>query len=105
MPDGLLCSPALRTHQTAELMRDGLGLHDSILREDSRLYLATANGIRTVLAATSDDLQCLLLVAHNPAISALASLLSAEAAQVALATAHYRVLQLQLTNWLQLGSR
>lgn len=68
----VLCSPALRTRQTAELVMQRLGYIDT--RHDPRIYEATAGGLIDVLEDHTEA-ESLLLVGHNPGLESLVALL------------------------------
>ena len=68
--DLVLVSPALRTAQTwAELAEV---LHPGTVREEPSLYDAPALGLVHLLAALPEEVRSVLVVAHEPAVSAAA---------------------------------
>ncbi len=70
--DLVLCSPAVRTRETTELVLERLPRPPEIrLVED--IYEATVSGLMAVLEA--NPVARILLVGHNPGISGLASFL------------------------------
>lgn len=75
-PDSVLCSPALRTRQTWQ----ALALDCEAVRFEAALYGAGAAELRAHCAALAAPVDCALLIAHNPGISALAAQLSESAA-------------------------
>jgi len=77
-PDLVLVSDAVRTRQTWDAMDEAFG--DLEMRIEPRLYEATVAGLRDVIEAARDDAGCLMVVAHNPAVHALASRYVTEAA-------------------------
>src|SRR5690606_33099160 len=66
-------SPALRTLPTARLVAATLGLDSDIIREDRQIYLAGSPRLMHVLSLLDDELNAVLLVAHNPALTDLAN--------------------------------
>ena len=80
VPDLLLASPARRTRQTAEVVVATMELPSSVLRFVDSLYNGTASTLaRELQRASSAGL--VLLVAHNPGISALAQKLAEDPAR------------------------
>jgi phosphohistidine phosphatase len=71
-PDVILASPAMRALTTASLFADSFGLarEAMVLMED--LYACGAHRLLDLVSATHDHVGCLMLVAHNPAISDVA---------------------------------
>ena len=74
-PDIVFCSSALRTRQTwlALSKSPPIDVEARILDE---LYLANANELLTALHQSPVDASCVLMIAHNPGLSALASSLA-----------------------------
>lgn len=69
-PDLALISSAARTRQTWDQMHDGFG--DVEVRWETALYNAAADVIRRLVEASEDETGCLLVIAHNPGVHALA---------------------------------
>lgn len=69
-PDLALVSSAVRTRQTWEQMHDVLG--DVEVRDEPRLYNAPADVLRGFVEASEEEAGCLLVLAHNPGVHALA---------------------------------
>jgi len=80
-PELVLCSPALRTRQTLELVATGFdpGSGATVELEPS-LYGASAEDLLAALREVPDDVGSVLLVAHQPGIQDLALLLTAAGA-------------------------
>jgi phosphohistidine phosphatase len=75
--DAAVCSPAVRTGQTWELLAATLdGAPVPIV--DDRVYAATAQTLLTVVREIPDDAGSAVLVGHNPGVSDLVALLSGE---------------------------
>ena len=70
-PDAILSSPAVRARTTAELIARELDA-DETLVVDHRLYATSADGLLEVIRAQDDDVDCLLVVGHNPEMDTLA---------------------------------
>lgn len=73
LPDFILCSPAARTRQTADIFKTALAnafpAHPVTLQEAPSLYRANAVGyIQEIRSQIPDTSQCALIVGHNPSI-------------------------------------
>ena len=95
----ILSSEALRARQTAELVAEAWG-HSLAIEIEPSLYLATSEQIRAVLARLRADILSILLVGHNPGLSAFARDLGAHGCT--LSPAEYALLRPELDDWSQL---
>lgn len=77
VPDCIIASSALRTSETALLMASFLKQELTVLLKPS-LYHASANDYLALIQQQSATLKKLLIIGHNPAISALVSLLTGQ---------------------------
>jgi phosphohistidine phosphatase len=93
-------SAATRTLQTAQILEANLGPCNIII--DENLYLATPEQIIRVIAAAPPRIHRVLLVGHNPGISAAGSLLLHDQHLEMLATAGWVTLSLQTPEWLHI---
>jgi phosphohistidine phosphatase len=98
-PQRILTSSAPRAFETAQLVADCLGQGQE-LEAVPALYLAEEGPYLSALRALPDALARVLLVGHNPTLSALAGKLGAAGAE--LRPAEYVELQLELAAWQQL---
>jgi phosphohistidine phosphatase len=71
-PDLVLCSPATRTRQTLER----LPFDDSPVLFEDQLYGASAFALLARVRAVPDEVQSLVVIAHNPGLEELAHLLA-----------------------------
>jgi phosphohistidine phosphatase len=69
-PELVLCSPAVRTRETLELVRDALG--DPTVVFDDGLYGASSGGLLARLRLVEDAVASVLLIGHNPGLHDLA---------------------------------
>ena len=77
-PEILLHSDARRTLETAELVRETLGLPSAAMVSDARLYLASVETLLEVLGEQdARGVHHLMIVGHNPGLEALARRLDA----------------------------
>jgi len=81
-PDLILTSPARRALSTAQLIADALGQPRSDIVINERLYEATLPALLATVRSTDDRHRTLMLVGHNPEISALAHLLAPDISEM-----------------------
>jgi phosphohistidine phosphatase len=74
--DLVLCSSALRTRETAELVLAGFGKAPRILHEDG-LYLASASDLMERLRGIDERWDAVMVIGHNPGLHELAIALAA----------------------------
>ena len=98
-PQLILCSPARRTQQTAELLLQVQQLAPARLRFETAIYLATLTTLQRLVAATADDITRLLLIGHNPGISQLLLWVAPDPDRRGLATAQFTSLPLPVSRW------
>ena len=98
-PQLILCSPARRTQQTAELLLQAQQLAPALLQIENAIYLATMTTLQRLVAATADDITRLLLIGHNPGISQLLLSLAPDPGRRGLATAQFACLPLPVSRW------
>jgi len=75
--DLVLCSPALRTRETAELVLAGFAAPPRILYEDA-LYLAGQAALMRRLRQLDESAGAVMVIGHNPGLHELALALAAE---------------------------
>ncbi|MFF4605705.1 SixA phosphatase family protein [Streptomyces sp. NPDC001339] len=78
IPDLTLCSTSVRTRETWKLVVSELPQRPRTVY-DERLYEASLGELIALLNETSDDVNDLMLVGHNPGVHALADALAGEA--------------------------
>ncbi len=71
-PDLILSSPATRARATAESIAGELGYERGRIAADERLYAADPDQLLAVIRQFDDAAKCVLLVGHNPELTALA---------------------------------
>ena len=69
--DLIVASPAIRTKKTAEIFADALDYKKSIMYNEV-LYMAFVNELFKTISYTFDTVDSMLLVGHNPSLTALA---------------------------------
>jgi phosphohistidine phosphatase len=75
-PDHVVVSPAARTRETWRQIAAALRLAPEA-RFDERVYNAAAQALFGVVAETTDGIQTILMIGHNPGLHELAMLLVA----------------------------
>jgi phosphohistidine phosphatase len=75
MPDWIICSSAKRTKSTAKICSEKVGYKKSIRFEDS-LYNAGSDTYLDIIAVLNNKYDSVMMVGHNPAISAIVTILT-----------------------------
>lgn len=68
-PDLIICSPALRTKQTAEHICDKLKYDYNKIRFDKSIYESTEEEIMQAIQVTDETVRTLVLIGHNPSLT------------------------------------
>ena len=111
IPDLVLCSSAIRARQTWELVRSGLGSAEPELLVSEMLYEAGTVGVLAQVREVADDVRTVLVVGHEPIMSAVAGGLAGEGSDAAaiarlhvgMSTATFAVLEF-VGSWMELDS-
>ncbi|MGW1892768.1 SixA phosphatase family protein [Streptomyces sp. NPDC002004] len=85
-PDLVLCSTAVRTRQTWDLVAGTVDRAPTVSYEP-RVYAASADGLRNVLREVAERHRTVLLIAHNPGAQDLVLSLAGDGEDGALARA------------------
>lgn len=96
IPDAIFSSPAMRAAETAALVRE----HGNIPAEitfDERIYEASPQALRQVVADVSNNVESLLVIGHNPGIEGF--LLYLTGSLRPMPTAALAILELDIDNW------
>jgi phosphohistidine phosphatase len=101
LPDQILCSSAERTRETVELMLQAWSANPDWSMVES-LYLATPDTIVSTIRSGFSGAETLMVVAHNPGITYLASMLAGKG--IDMPTAAIAVFQMTNTEWCDLDS-
>jgi len=72
--DLIVSSPAVRTRETAEIFAEILNYDKSIMYNEV-LYLAFVNELLETISYTFDTVDTMILIGHNPSLTALATLI------------------------------
>src|SRR6266853_6030700 len=77
-PDLILSSPARRALATAQIIAEKLDYKLKDIVVDGRLYAATVDDLLNVVHTLGDPLERVVLLGHNPGLTALAHRLSSQ---------------------------
>src|SRR5262245_65743547 len=69
-PELILCSPAVRTRETLELLQPAVG--DATVTFDDALYGASSDRLLARLRSVPDEVESVMLIGHNPGLEQLA---------------------------------
>ena len=97
-PDKVLVSSARRTKMTANTVAETLSWDNSSFVYDERLYNASLSKMLYVLEELDDEVNEVLLIAHNPGVSWLASHLCPELI-FGFSTGSFCVLEFDCETW------
>lgn len=81
VPQLILSSSSVRTQQTAELLLDRWDENPAVSYSES-LYLSNPETILAAIRGDNRGLDCVMVLAHNPGMSMLASILSNRAVEM-----------------------
>jgi phosphohistidine phosphatase len=99
--DAMLVSPALRTRETAIIVAAELDITDE-LRFEPALYLGTPDELLPPVRRCAADSQTVLMVGHNPGLSALAQQFMGGTQRIELRPAGLCRIQFEHASWQQL---
>ncbi|WP_039454774.1 SixA phosphatase family protein [Candidatus Jidaibacter acanthamoebae] len=107
VPELILCSNAIRTKQTAEIVLNNLSDKTNLIFKQE-LYNSSINNLISIIEDTNDDINTLMVIGHNPSITLLSEILSPtnkhvfpEVSDYAI-TAKLVVLNIDTNNWFPL---
>jgi phosphohistidine phosphatase len=99
VPDLILTSAALRTRETADIFAKVLGIAPRLVQAEDSLYLAEGDHILTSIRGTGPRVAHLLVIGHNPGISATAIALAPEAVSTDLPTCGALTMTVTCRSW------
>lgn len=76
IPDRVICSPALRTKQTCQLILNTLGIDEHKVFWAEKIYQASLNDLLSIIKQHSTNTHTLLIIGHNPGLDQLVCYLS-----------------------------
>jgi phosphohistidine phosphatase len=98
-PDLILVSAAVRTRETADIFAKLLGVPARLLQADDSLYLADGDHILAAIRAVGPRVTHLMVIGHNPGISAAAISLAPEAVNADLPTCGTLTMAVSCATW------
>jgi phosphohistidine phosphatase len=99
IPDLILTSAAVRTRETADIFARVLGVPPRLLQAEDSLYLADGDQILATIRAFGPRVSHLLVIGHNPGISAAAISLAPEAVTTDLPTCGTLTMHVSCALW------
>lgn len=105
VPDLILVSAALRTRETADIFAKSLGVAARLLQPDDSLYLADGEHILATIRGVGPRVKHLMVIGHNPGISAAAISLAPEAVIGDLPTCGTLTMRVSCATWNLLDRR
>ncbi|HQL40433.1 MAG TPA: histidine phosphatase family protein, partial [Anaerolineaceae bacterium] len=96
VPQVILSSTAVRCSQTAEAVADKIDYKNEVIYSPT-LYLAEPQTYLDALQGLSDDVDCVLVVGHNPGLEGLVQILSGKVEP--LPTAAIALIQMPIRSW------
>jgi phosphohistidine phosphatase len=98
-PDLILLSAAVRTRETADAFAKELGVPARLLQADDSLYLADGDLILAAIRAVGPRVGHLMVIGHNPGISAAAISLAPETVNADLPTCGTLTMSVNCATW------
>jgi len=77
-PNLILSSSAVRALDTAEIIAEKIDYKRKNIRVEDRLYAVEADKLLDVIRRLGDELDCVMLIGHNPELTELAHRLSSK---------------------------
>jgi phosphohistidine phosphatase len=99
VPDLILTSAAVRTRETAETFAKVLGVPPRLLQAEDSLYLADGEHILGAIRAVGPRVTHLMVIGHNPGITAAAISLAPEAVTGELPTCGTLTMAVACARW------
>ena len=99
VPDLILSSAALRTRETADTFARVLAVPARLLQADDSLYLADGEQILAAIRAVGPRVTHLMVIGHNPGISAAAISLAPETVTTDLPTCGTLTMSVVCARW------
>ena len=75
-PDLILASPATRAAMTAKIISEYLNMDERKLKFDTSIYEADPTSLLQLLRRMPKEIDSLILIGHNPALTSLANILA-----------------------------
>ena len=101
VPAVIFSSPAVRARETASLVKKA-GKLDAELRFEERIYEASPQTLKQVVAGIDDEFRSAMIVGHNPGMEGFIRLLTGKLESMP--TAALAVIDLDIARWEDVGS-
>ena len=101
-PQLIITSSAARTYQTAKLISEGIGYEVNNIASRQRIYNTSLDTLWYTVVDLPNELDTVMLVNHNPAISFLVGLLLAPKQHISMQPCGAYCLQFKLNDWSEL---
>lgn len=105
IPDRIISSPSVRTLTTISKLTHAIGLKGDAIETDSTLYHAEPLGLLSIIHSCPREVASLMLVGHNPGLTALARLLCPAEAPDNIPTCGLFALQFSTQSWAEAGTK
>ena len=99
-PDLILCSSARRAVETVEILVETLGYENEIIYSDT-LYMGEPGDFIEALKTLDNDIETVMIVAHNPGLEAYVQIIDGEIESMPTAALGHMVLSLE--DWQELS--
>jgi len=74
-PDLIVCSTALRTRQTLDLVQENAGWKELSIDFDEQIYLASPDSVLRLIRSLGDEIESAMIIGHQPFTGVVASAL------------------------------
>ena len=101
VPAVIFSSPAVRARETASLVKKA-GKLDAELRFEERIYEASPQTLKQVVAGIDDEFRSAMIVGHNPGMEGFIRLLTGKVESMP--TAALAIIDLDIARWEDVGS-
>ena len=98
-PDLLLSSPAARAISTCKVIAETAGYHHNQIKTDSRLYHASEETLLQIVKKLSDEIDVVMIFAHNPGLTDFANRLLPEPFTNNIPTCGITGIQFDISSW------
>jgi phosphohistidine phosphatase len=71
LPELMISSPAKRAISTAEFFKNQFGIKEVDLKSEAAIYEADRETLMRIISRQNPDLDCIMLIGHNPGLSDL----------------------------------
>lgn len=98
-PDCIITSTACRTIQTAEAVAEILSLDKAMIQQNEDLYNGTSIAYEEAIYALPNELNTIMIVGHNPAITSFANQMISSFNEVVMPKCAMMAVSLDIEDW------